>query len=129
MSDASLGVDHIWIVFGDEQERVIAKDDRIAGADAGRSGDLFAVQNRAVFRSDVVNFDVTIRVNDERAMASRNVFVSDDDTIIGEPSDCVHADEERVKMFAVLQPKVCRATRCQRGDIARHANLIDIVWR
>lgn len=92
-SDASLGVDHIRIVFGDEEQRMIAKDERIAGADAGRTGNFFAVQNRAVFGSDIVNLDVTVRVNDERTMAARNVFVLDDDAVIGKSANAVDADE------------------------------------
>ena len=128
-SDASLGADYIRIVFGDEEERVIAKDDRIAGADAGRAGDLFAVQDCAVFGSNIVNFDVAIRVNDESAMAARDVFVFDDDAIIGEPTDAVDADEERVKLFAILEPEVRRAARHQRRGIARHARKIDILRR
>ena len=108
---------------------MIAKDERIAGADAGRSGDLFAVEDRAVFGSDVVNLDVPIRVYDDRTMATRDVFVLDDDTIIGKSTDGVDADEKREKLFAVLEPKVCRAARHQRRGIARHASLIDIVWR
>ena len=50
-----------------------------------------------------MHFALAARVNDDRAMLSRDMFVFDDDVVIGQPTDGVNAHRERVELLTVAE--------------------------
>ena len=46
-------------------------------------------------------------MNQDSAVAPRNVRTLDDDVIVGQAADGVDADAERIAAVSILQPKIC----------------------
>src|SRR5262249_37660841 len=80
----------------DEDEVAVAHADLVAGTQAGRAGDLGAVEEGAVLGSRVVEFGAVAGMDQDGTVTTRNETILDDHVVIGRAADGVESDFERV---------------------------------
>ena len=89
-----------------EGEVTIAHLNIIAWVEAGGAAELSAIDKRAVFRRDIVEFALVTGVNQNCTMPAGNVGSLYNNVIIRQPADRVDADLERVNRSFIDQPMI-----------------------
>ena len=94
-------------VAADEDETPIADAEFVAGMEESGRRQFGAVEESAVLRGGVVDFAGTVvQVDDDDAMAARDVFIGHDHVVIRRPPEGVQPNLQRIKVGLVFQPKV-----------------------